>query len=126
MKTNITILNTKYKYADSRVVCVIMYRIKPIIFNNVDITNKIFDKKEYHAVGIARCHPKDIFDATVGKRIAESRAKKALFKFLFNSYRNYYVKIKSKLKCINELYSKCYYLADQEIKHINKLINDTK
>ena len=126
MKTNITILNTEYKYADSRVMCIIMYRIKPIIFNNIDITNKIFDKKEYHVVGMARCHPKDIFDVTVGKRIAESRAKKALFKFLFNSYRNYYVKIKSKLKCINELYSKCYYLADQEIKHINKLIDDTK
>lgn len=126
MKTNITILNTKYKYADSRVICVIMYKIKPIIFNNVDITNKIFDKKEYRVVGIARCHHKDVFDVTVGKRIAESRAKKALFKFLFNSYRNYYVKIKSKLKCINELYSKCYYLADQETKHINKLIDDTK
>lgn len=126
MKTNITILNTKYKYADSRVVCVIMYRIKPIIFNNIDITNKIFDKKEYHVVGVARCHPKDIFDTTVGERIAESRAKKALFKFLFNSYRNYYIKIKSKLKYINELYLKCYYLADQETKHINKLIYDTK
>lgn len=126
MKTNITILNTEYKYADSRVMCVIMYRIKPIIFNDIDITNKIFDKKEYHVVGIAKCHSKDIFDATVGKRIAESRAKKALFKFLFNSYRNYYVKIKSKLKYINELYSKCYYLADQETKHINKLVDDTK
>ena len=126
MKTNITILNTKYQYADSRVICIIMYRIKPIIFNNIDITNKIFDKKEYHVVGIAKCHHKDVFDATVGKRIAESRAKKALFKFLFNSYRNYYVKIKSKLKGINELYSKCYYLADQETKHINKLIDDTK
>lgn len=126
MKTNITILNTEYKYADSRVICVIIYRIKPIIFNNVNITNKIFDKKEYHVVGVARCNPKDIFNFTIGKRIAESRAKKALFKFLFNSYRNYYVKIKSKLKCINELYSKCYYLADQETKHINKLIDDTK
>ena len=126
MKTNITILNTEYKYVDSRVMCIIMYRIKPIIFNNVDITNKIFDKKEYHVIGIARRHPKDIFNTTVGKRIAESRAKKALFKFLFNSYRNYYVKIKSKLKCINELYLKCYYLADQETKHINKLIDDTK
>ena len=126
MKTNITIINTIYKYADRRYMCIIKYKIKPIIVNNVDITNKIFDKKEYHVVGIARCHPKDIFDANVGKRVAESRAKKALFKFLFNSYRNYYVKIKSKLKYINELYSKCYYLADQEIKHINKLIDDTK
>ena len=126
MKTNITIINTIYKYADGRSMCIIKYKIKPIIFNNVDITNKIFDKKEYHVVGIARCNPKDIFNFTIGKRIAESRAKKALFKFLFNSYRNYYVKIKSKLKCINELYSKCYYLADQEIKHINKLIDDTK
>ena len=126
MKTNITIINTIYKYADRRYMCIIKYKIKPIIVNNVDITNKIFDKKEYHVVGIARCHPKDIFDANVGKRVAESRAKKALFKFLFNSYRNYYVKIKSELKWINELYSKCYYLAEQEIKHINKLIDDTK
>ena len=126
MKTNITIINTIYKYADRRYMCIIKYKIKPIIFNNVDITNKIFDKKEYHAIGIARCHHRDIFDKTVGKRIAESRAKKALFKFLFNTYRNYYIKIKSELKCINELYSKCYYLADQETKHINKLIDDTK
>lgn len=126
MKTNITILNTKYKYADSRVMCVIMYRIKPIIFNNVDITNKIFDKKEYHVVGIARCHPKDIFDATVGKRIAESRAKKALYKFLYYAYNKYWTIIYAELNSIDRLSSKCRYLAYQEIKHINKLIDDTK
>ena len=73
MKTNITIINTIYKYADGRSICIIKYKIKPIIFNNVDITNKIFDKKEYNVVGIARCHPKDIFNFTIGKRIAERR-----------------------------------------------------
>lgn len=126
MKTNITILNTKYKYADSRVMCVITYRIKPIIFNNVDITNKIFDKKEYHVVGIAKCHPKDIFDATVGKRIAESRAKRALFKFLYYAYNKCWPIIYAELRSIDRLSSKCYYLADQETKHLNKLIDGTK
>ena len=126
MKTNITILNTEYKYADSRVICVIMYRIKPIIFNNIDITNKIFDKKEYHVVGIARCHPKDRFEHNTGKRIAESRAKKALFKFLYDAYNKYWTTINAELNSIDKLSSKCRYLVDQEIKHINKLIDDTK
>ena len=126
MKTNITILNTEYKYADSRVICVIMYRIKPIIFNNIDITNKIFDKKEYHVVGIAKCHSKDTFEHNTGKRIAESRAKKALFKSLYDAYNKYCTTINAELNSIDKLSSKCKYLVDQEIKHINKLIDDTK
>lgn len=33
-------------------------------------------------IGMAKCNPSDIFDETIGKRIAESRAKIKMFKML--------------------------------------------
>jgi hypothetical protein len=36
-----------------------------------------------YSKGIARCHPEDNYDSVLGERIAESRAKLRLYKFMY-------------------------------------------
>lgn len=45
----------------------------------VECTEWIDLEKELRVVGVAKCHPDDTFDPEVGKRIAESRAKRMLY-----------------------------------------------
>lgn len=45
----------------------------------VECTEWIDLEKELRVVGVAKCHSDDTFDPEVGKRIAESRAKRMLY-----------------------------------------------
>ena len=67
--------------------------------------------------GVAKCNPDDKFDATLGKRIAEGRAKRAMFQRLEESaYRAAnYLEIQSDIQARR---------AKRETKHIQELLNN--
>lgn len=67
--------------------------------------------------GVAKCNPNDTFDETLGQRIAEGRAKRAMFQKLRNSVDN----IRQKL--VGEAYIQCK-RARKETRHIQELLNN--
>ena len=66
--------------------------------------------------GVAKCNPYDTFDETLGRRIAEGRAKRAMFQKLYISARNLRFKIE------NEQYIQGQ-RAIKETQHIQELLN---
>lgn len=78
----------------------------------------------YTVVGISKCSKDDTFDETLGKRIAESRAKYKMFKkasALFYEIANNVNKIV--YGCCNEVY-RYEDLAETENRHVNSLIKE--
>lgn len=67
--------------------------------------------------GVAKCSPDDTFDETLGRRIAEGRAKRAMFQRLDESaYRAAnYLEIESDIQARR---------ARRETKHIQELLNN--
>lgn len=83
----------------------------------------------------SQCHPKDHYNSILGERIAESRTKYRIYKFLFNLYTkliNYYSLILyghitpevDVTQGILADKNKCEHLYRQELTHIRKLIED--
>lgn len=66
--------------------------------------------------GVAKCNPDDTFDKTLGQRIAEGRAKRAMFQKLRNSAYN----ISQRL---DEEAHIQYKRVRKETKHIQELLN---
>ena len=66
--------------------------------------------------GVAKCNPDDNFDATLGRRIAEGRAKRAMFQKLTHSAANL------KFKIEDEQHMQAY-RAIRETQHIQELLN---
>lgn len=68
-------------------------------------------------VGVAKCNPNDTFDAVKGARIAESRAKKAMFDKLHRSaeYLCYIIYV--------ELFNRRHQ-SGREREHLHKLIHE--
>ena len=64
--------------------------------------------------GVANCNPNDTFDVSVGKHLAESRAK-------YNMYRGYKKYIDNILSDVFTKYDK---LLERESKHIQDIINE--
>lgn len=81
--------------------CIIRY-VNPITLNSQ--TSK----------GVANCNPNDVFDVSVGKHLAESRAK-------YNMYRGYKKYIDNILSDVFTKYDK---LLERESKHIQDIINE--
>lgn len=68
-------------------------------------------------VGVAKCNPNDAFDGTKGARIAESRAKKAMFDKLHNSLEHQAYRIAIEL-------GNRRHQSGREREHLNKLIHE--
>lgn len=81
--------------------CIIRY-VNPITLNSQ--TSK----------GVDNCNPNDVFDVSVGKHLAESRAK-------YNMYRGYKKYIDNILSDVFTKYDK---LLERESKHIQDIINE--
>lgn len=56
-----------------------------------NFNNKYYKDYSYYfkSVGVAKCDPKDEFDITLGKRIAESKAKRNAYKRYINIIRSF-------------------------------------
>ena len=67
--------------------------------------------------GVAKCNPNDTFDAIKGSRIAEGRAKKAMFDKLHYSAQQLSYKISEEL-------GNRRYQSRREVEHLNKLIHE--
>lgn len=67
--------------------------------------------------GVSKCNPDDTFDETLGRRIAEGRAKRAMFQRLDESaYRTaYYLERQSDIQARR---------AKRETEHIQELLNN--
>ena len=98
---NATIKDVKYKIKDNKIVC------------NIWFYNP-FSQGLQKATGVALCNPKDKFNETLGKRIAESRAKTMLYEKVMKASDDAYV----------ILYDKYSKLLDNEDKHLYKLLHN--
>ena len=107
------------------VVCRIDYKIK---FN--DVRYKLYnyldllDGETGYIYGVAKCHDGDTFDTQKGRYIAESRAKKKLYKRIGNSLRD---TIKNMEKDLNRVTHTTLLLDKfnrRESEHIEDIINE--
>ena len=67
--------------------------------------------------GVAKCNPDDTFDETLGQRIAEGRAKRAMFLKLSDSAYDLQ-------RLLSEETYKNYKRVERETKHIQELLNN--
>lgn len=67
--------------------------------------------------GVAKCNPDDPFDKILGQRIAEGRAKRAMFNKLYNSIANLKDTLGFQMYLNNSR-------ANRETKHIKDLLNN--
>ena len=89
---------------------------KGLIFRyTIEFLDPYCNNVKRRVVGVAKCNPNDTFDAIKGSRIAESRAKKAMFDKLHRSvgYLAY--------KLAEELGNRRHQ-SKREIEHLHKLI----
>lgn len=90
-----------YIVDDKHIKCIIKY-VNPITLNLQT------------SIGAANCNPNDTFDVSVGKHLAESRAK-------YNMYRGYkkYIDV-----LLSDVFTKYDKLLEIESKHIQDIINE--
>lgn len=72
-------------------------------------------------IGKSNCHPEDAFDDIKGKRIAESKAKIKLFKFMKNHTKKLYNRVfeeLNKYESAMNKYTDAYY---KEVVHVEEL-----
>lgn len=65
--------------AEKRVVTCIMKAQMNVEDESSDFLYRSLNRMVFKAVGIAKCHPDDTFSETKGKRVAESKAKRAAY-----------------------------------------------
>lgn len=129
MKFKSTIVKVEF-YVDEEyrtVECHIIYKTKVpknVMLNDFDMYNFIQDSC---AIGVAKCHPDDTFDVTIGKRIAESRAKRIIYSknyellnYICNKYKRTFLSLKTLMDDINQY----KYLLSNEKEHIKYLIDN--
>ena len=69
----------------------------------------------------ARCNSEDAFDETVGKRIAESRAKAKAFKIAKNVWGCIAKDLSEKANIAGTMAKSCEVVEEVEVKHVEKL-----
>lgn len=74
-------------------------------------------------VGVARLAKDDTFDELIGKRVAESKAKKALFNAIMRLNRELRLFYFSKMEATTKNIERYLGLAEKESGHINELAN---
>lgn len=80
----------------------------------------MYGNKEF--VAVAKCSPQDKFDAVKGKRIAESRAKAAAFKYFEEQFRKCSVVLAWAGVGFKTQSRACKYAKETEYKHLEKLL----
>ena len=140
MKTGVTILSTKYYTNDRTTVCVIKAKINrdmcyslyvQDIFKRVTKGLNIEDKwpqhiGEFTVVGKSVCHPGDTYTEVLGKRIAESRAKRKLFILANKFWKRAENLIMDKAKESQKLSERCAELKEIEVRHLSNLLYRTE
>ena len=88
----------------------------------IDITGAKGWLSDFTVVGISKCHADDTFDEVLGRRIAESRAKKEAYEKAMMVWRKigiHYLRLSGLSRRIN---GACCRARNIEKEHINKLI----
>nr|DAR02413.1 MAG TPA: hypothetical protein [Crassvirales sp.] len=70
----------------------------------------------------ARCNSVDTFDETIGKRIAESRAKAKAFKIAKNVWNRIAEELYNNSKLAEERAKNCKIVEEVELKHVKELV----
>lgn len=107
------------KEEEKIVICKLKWRLRGYHFSlDLDPT-RILGTYIKTEIGVARCHPDDTFDIKKGRYIAESKAKKSVYKKAFKCI-EYLKKTVLDLLIGVTLFSYDFYkkLYDKEIKHI--------
>lgn len=113
------------------VVCVMNADMQLLKFNPWDMTDPSMWKTKAPMVdsiyGIftvtanAKCNPNDTFDETIGKRIAESRAKSKAFKIAKNVWSCIAEKLLNEYNISMEMYKNCEAMEEIETNHAKEL-----
>lgn len=83
---------------------------------------KVNDFGEFVVTAKARCNSIDTFDETVGKRIAESRAKAKAFKIAKNVWNCIAKELYNNSKLAEERAKNCKIVEEVELRHVEKLV----
>lgn len=79
------------------------------------------DYGEFTVTTKARCNSDDTFDETVGKRIAESRAKAKAFKIAKNMWNCIAKDLTERANIASTLAKNCAVVEEIEVKHVKML-----
>lgn len=71
--------------------------------------------------GMAKCCPSDVFDESIGRRIAESRAKSKAFKIIKNFWRNIAQAFYNEYNKAMEMHKNCESMEKFELNHVKEL-----
>lgn len=85
----------------------------------------LYDSRAIQVVGIAKCDPTDIFDAVIGKRIAETRMRQRVYELMerINIYAHEYIlMLRTEL---DKAIEKTNFLKYREINHCKELVWST-
>ena len=123
MRTRLKVEDLRYivKEEEGIVICLLTGELDLIRDREFD---NFFISKNYTLIntkGIAKCSKEDKFDVSLGKRIAESKAKKAAFIQASLNYKNIADNIEKALDVAEELNSNCRFAAITEMKHLDEL-----
>ena len=78
-------------------------------------------------VGIAKCHPNDTFNETIGKRIAESKAKAEAFKWANRIMKDFNTALLLNFGLVDSAIAKnCFDAYQHELEHIKYLQKNNK
>lgn len=83
---------------------------------------KVNDFGGFVVTAKARCNSVDTFDETVGKRIAESRAKAKAFKIAKNVWNCIAKELYNNSKLAEERAKNCKIVEEVELKHVKELV----
>lgn len=127
MKTNVKVLEKKFYGAKGVTVCVLKCSLQltkhPAYY---DMNYKFIDKylDNFTVKGIARCSEEDTFDATLGRRIAESKAKTKAFEYAAEAYDEISKYFYDNTLLAMQSYDACVSAAEREEEHIYQLIDN--
>lgn len=135
-RTKVNVISTKYVQRNNITVCIIKFRLN--CFNSVlnlkdlhKIAKKWTNTSNYRIFehifevkGISKCLEGDAFDETLGKRIAESRAKVKMYRMAEAIYKDVADCIEEYLTYYEELSSNCGVVGYNEGLHVIDLYND--
>lgn len=136
MRNRVTIVDRKFKTNKEKntVVCIMKCQINfPEDLEAPYLPNKVYHKLQkilgakYHylpffVIGTSKCHSEDTFDEVIGKRIAESRAKKEAYEKATLVWREIGLYYHSLWAHCTKLYNACSSAKKIEKEHIDKLI----
>lgn len=82
---------------------------------------KVNDFGEFTVTAVARCNSEDTFDETIGKRIAESKAKAKAFKTAKNVWGCIFRGLRDQTDIAGAMAKHCEVVEEAEVKHVHIL-----